>query len=252
MLKYLPIFFGMIFQVNMWAQNGEMATVRGGSYLPLYGADKPVKVEGFKIDKHPVTNKEFLEFVKNNPRWRRSQVKRLFADENYLTQWNRDTEMGEDMLPNSPVTSISWYAAKSYCECQGKRLPTMDEWEYVAMASENQPDGREREAYNKYILNWYETPNTFNNEVGKTYENYWGVWDMFGLVWEWTQDFNSVMITGDSRKGSKGDTDAFCGAAALGASDLMDYAAFIRYAFRGSLKANYAIKNLGFRCAQDI
>jgi len=25
---------------------------------------------------------------------------------------------------------------KKYCECQGKRLPTMDEWEYVAMADE--------------------------------------------------------------------------------------------------------------------
>ena len=31
----------------------------------------------------------------------------------------------------------------------------------------------------------------------------------------------------------------------------MNYAAFMRYAFRGSLKANYSTRNLGFRCAKD-
>ena len=32
----------------------------------------------------------------------------------------------------------------------------------------------------------------------------------------------------------------------------MNYAAFMRYAFRGSIKANYTTKNLGFRCAKNI
>ena len=87
--------------------------------------------------------------------------------------------------------------------------------------------------------------------MGSTFKNYWGVYDLHGLVWEWTLDFNSVMVTGESRKGSTGDNNMFCGAAAVGATDLMNYAAFMRYAFRGSVKANYAIKNLGFRCVQD-
>lgn len=120
------------------------------------------------------------------------------------------------------------------------------------MASQKQADAREEMSYNQYILKWYETPNTFEKEIGSTFKNYWGVYDLHGLVWEWTLDFNSVLLSGESRKDSAGDNSLFCGASAIGATDLMNYAAFMRYAFRGSVKANYSIKNLGFRCVQDM
>jgi formylglycine-generating enzyme required for sulfatase activity len=129
-------------------------------------------------------------------------------------------------------------------------LPTLDEWEYAAMADQNSPDARKKETYNQLILDWYEAPKTFNNSIGSTFKNYWGIYDLHGLVWEWTMDFNSVLISGESRKDVDKDSNLFCGSAAVGASDLMNYAAFMRYAFRGSLKANYSIRNLGFRCAQ--
>ena len=48
------------------------------------------------------------------------------------------------------------------------------------------------------------------------------------------------------------DKDLFCGSGSVNATDLMNYAAFMRYAFRGSIKANYTTKNLGFRCAKNI
>lgn len=233
------------------AQNSEMATVKGGVYLPLYGAaDKMVYVKSFMIDVYPVTNADFLKFVKEYPQWKKSNVKSLFADESYLTKWKTDESFSG--LPNAPVTNVSWFAAKKYCECQGKRLPKMDEWEFAAMANENVPDARKVEAYNQYILNWYETPKTFNKPIGSTFKNYWGVYDLHGLVWEWTQDFNTVLISGESRKDVDKDSNLFCGSAAIGASDLMNYAAFMRYAFRGSMKARYSSQNLGFRCAKDI
>ena len=87
---------------------------------------------------------------------------------------------------------------------------------------------------------------------GKTNKNIWGVYDLHGLVWEWTLDFNSVLISGESRKDVDTDRDLFCAGGAVGAKDLMNYAAFMRYAFRGSIKANYSIQNLGFRCVKDI
>jgi formylglycine-generating enzyme required for sulfatase activity len=229
-----------------------MVYVKGGKYVPLYGKkNKAIEVKKLLMDVYPVTNANFLKFVIKNKRWQKSKIKKLFADDNYLNNWENDTILSSDMKPNEPVTNISWYAANAYCECQGKRLPTVDEWEFVAMANENTFDARKIKAYNQYILDWYEKPKTFKNEIGKTFKNYYGVYDLHGLVWEWTSDFNSILLTGESRSDVTTDKNLFCGSGSLNASDLMNYAAFIRYAFRGSVKANYAVKNLGFRCVKD-
>jgi formylglycine-generating enzyme required for sulfatase activity len=242
-----------LFTLQAHAQSAEMAMVKGGTYIPLYGVDSTaVTVTSFWMDVYPVTNSEFLDFVEKHPQWQRSKVKRLFSDWNYLANWGGDHSLGSELAPNAPVTNISWFAAKSYCETQGKRLPSVDEWEYAAMADQIAPDARKKESYNQLILDWYEAPRTFKNEIGSTFKNYWGIYDLHGLVWEWTMDFNSVLISGESRKDMDMDSNLFCGSAALGASDLMNYAAFMRYAFRGSIKANYSGRNLGFRCVKPI
>ncbi len=234
-------------------QPQDMVFIKGGVYIPLYGVDSTsVSVSSFHMDVYPVTNEAYLSFVKKFPKWQRSKVKKLFADGNYLMEWEADESFGKNLPPNAPVTNISWFAAKDYCKCQGKRLPTIDEWEYAAMSDETTADARKKKTYNQYILEWYETRATHAKTIGSTFKNFWGVYDLHGLVWEWTRDFNSVLISGESRKDVDKDSNLFCGSAAVGASDLMNYAAFMRYAFRGSIKANYAVKNLGFRCVKDI
>jgi formylglycine-generating enzyme required for sulfatase activity len=231
----------------------EEVRIEGGSYIPLYGRDSSVvMVEDFYVDRYPVSNQDYLKFVQLNTRWRKSKIPGLFADDNYLISWPTDTSLAPQMLPNAAVTNVSWFAANAYCECQGKRLPLLDEWEYIAMANESLPDARKLEEYNQQILDWYERPKTYNQTMGQYPPNYWGVNDLHGLVWEWTSDFNSVLISGESRKDGSLDRNLFCGSAAVGASDLMNYAAFMRYAFRGSIKAKYSIKNLGFRCVRDV
>lgn len=232
------------------AQQLGMVFIKEGSFVPLYGSvsKNPVVVKNFYIDIYPVTNHDFLEFIKKNPPYRKSKIKGIFADKTYLSYWKNDLDFG-NVNPKSPVTSVSWFAAKKYCECQGKRLPTLDEWEYVAMADTKKIDARTKKDFNEYILSWYEKSRTYENEIGKTFKNYWGVYDMHGLVWEWTADFNSIFLSGESRKDKSEDKNLFCGGASVNATDLMDYAAFMRYAFRGSLKAQYSTRNLGFRCA---
>jgi len=230
----------------------KMVEIKGGTYTPLYGRDSlQVTISDFNMDVYPVTNQEFLDFVKTNSKWKKSHVKKLFADGNYLINWKTDTDLGISQSLKAPATTISWFAANDYCACKGKRLPTIDEWEYVAMANKTMADARKLDTYNEFILGWYEKPKTFNNEIGSTFKNYWNVYDLHGLVWEWTSDFNSVLISGESRKDVDNDSNLFCGSAAIGATDLMNYAAFMRYAIRGSLKANYSMKNLGFRCVKD-
>ncbi|MEI7782572.1 MAG: formylglycine-generating enzyme family protein, partial [Planctomycetota bacterium] len=70
-------------------------------------------------------------------------------------------------------------------------------------------------------------------------------------VWEWVDDFNTAMVTGESRADNGVERDLFCGAGAAGAQDTGNYAAFMRLALRSSLQANNTTTALGFRCARD-
>ncbi|MBO3098804.1 formylglycine-generating enzyme family protein [Gelidibacter pelagius] len=252
--KFFRLSFVLIFvHLFSFGQSEDMARIDGARYIPLYGRDSTVvEVKDFDLDKYPVTNEQYMDFVRKFPEWQKSKAKKIFADGMYLRSWKDDFELNDDAKLNSPVTYVSWFAAKAYCDCMGKRLPTMDEWEYAAMSDETSKDARIKKSYNEKILSWYEAPRSNENQIGQNPKNYWGVSDLHGLVWEWTSDFNSVMLSGESRKDQDGDNNLFCGSASVGATDLMNYAAFMRYAFRGSIKANYAIKNLGFRCAKDI
>lgn len=230
-----------------------MVKVEGGRYLPFYGSDTSlVTVQPFLIDERPVTNAEFLAFIKANPQWQRSKIKRLYADETYLKDWLSDTELPKDAKPDAPVTFVSWFAAKAYADAVGKRLPTLDEWEFVAMADEASSNARDKKTYTDKILNLYLVKDRQFKSVKQSAPNYWGVYNMFDLIWEWTDDFNSVMVTGDSRTSEFDDKNLFCAGAATSATDVLNYAAFMRFGFRSSLKANYTVANLGFRCVKDI
>jgi formylglycine-generating enzyme required for sulfatase activity len=247
-LCWLILLFAPVAQ----AQPTRMVEVSGGSFVPLFGSSPPqrVEVKSFRMDVTPVTQTQYLDFVKRTPDWRKSKVKRLFADISYLGNWTDDLTPPVE-LRGAPVTMVSWHAASAYCSAHGKRLPTVDEWEYVAMADATRKDARTDPAFSQSILRSYETPRTYVNAVGKGIPNVWGVYDLHGLVWEWTLDFNSILITGESRN-SGTESMLFCASGSVGASDLMNYAAFMRYAFRSSVKANHSITSLGFRCVQDL
>ncbi len=208
-----------------------------------------IQVDGFKLDQFPVTNRQFLEFVVGNPKWQRGQVPRLFAESVYLRHWATEARLGKEAPPDGPVVHVSWFAAKAYCAWRKKRLPTTVEWEYAADAS--QFLGTLTGDPGEIILEWYgrPTPDVQPN-VGSTPATAIGVHDLHGLVWEWTQDFNSAMSGDDARDGSAGERGLFCGAAALGGADPGAYATFMRIAFRSSIKGGFALGNLGFRCAK--
>ena len=230
----------------------EMVEITGGNYLPFYSADDSlVYVPSFLMDVRQVTNQEFLDFVKLNPIWQRSNVKKIFADSSYLKDWVSDTVLPKNCNPNAPICSVSWFAAKAYANAAGKRLPKLDEWEYVAMADAEVPNAREKKSYSDDIVNLYLVRDRQHNSVMQSKPNYWGVYNMFDLVWEWTDDFNSVLVSGESRGGEYGDKNLVCAAGATSATDVMNYSAFMRFGLRTSLKANYTVANLGFRCAKN-
>lgn len=242
--------------VSAQKKGSDLVRIEGGVYMPFYSSsDDSTRVDTFLMEKYPVTNADYLKFVKANPEWRRSQVKPIFADKGYLKHWGGDLDLGlrADRILNSPVTNISWFAARAYARWKGMRLPTLDEWEYVASASRYKPLAGRDSSFIKQILDWYSQPRPETlPSVGQGEPSFYGIYDMHGLVWEWVEDFNTVFITGESRTDQGELKQFYCAAGSKGAVDKENYAAFLRFAFRGSLEAAYTVNNLGFRCAKNI
>jgi len=200
-----------------------MMSIPAGDYLPFYkgkSGARSLVVPAFEIAAAPVTREEFLSFVRDNPRWRRSRVGRLFAESSYLSDWSDDLNLGASPASRA-VTGVPWFAAKAYCASLGQRLPSTVEWERAL----------------KVVGPAFVETNAEGPRA-----------NLVASLWEWTADFNSVPLA----DGDPNDSVAslFCGAGAR-ATDATDYGAFLRYSFRSSLKADFALKNLGFRCAES-
>ncbi len=239
------------------AQRATAATFRviaAGRYRPIFAAGSPdggVAVDAFLLAAQPVTNAEFLHFVTANPEWRRSRVPRVASDLSYLGHWSGDLSLGPRAPLTSPIVNVSWFAASAYARWTGGRLPTTAEWE-LAASRFRRALGDNPELLNSRVLVWYgaATPPT-QPAVGSGIMSDDGVRNLHGLVWEWVDDFNAVVTSGESRGDSGPDAGLFCAGGAALSADPANYAAFMRYALRGSLRGSYALSTLGFRVARD-
>src|SRR5690606_32317259 len=93
-----------------------MVQVPGGEVallFPVEGEDL-VTVAPFAIDATPVTNAQFLAFVRAHPEWARGAVPRVFAGEAYLAHLGDDGGRGA-AYPDAPVTNVHWFAPAPCC-----------------------------------------------------------------------------------------------------------------------------------------
>jgi formylglycine-generating enzyme required for sulfatase activity len=229
-----------------------MMLIPEGTYAPFLKNARDaatVHVAAFLLDEYPVTNGQFLNFVQECPKWRRSEAGRLFADSTYLQDWAGDLEPGPRAPSTSPVVHVSWFAARAYARWAGKRLPTTAEWERAAACGYTGPDGRNDPQLNRDLYAWFARPAPdIQPSVTTARANFYGVRGIHGLVWEWVEDFNAALEAGGD---SSPDSNLFCAGSASIVKDTGDYAGFMRQALRSSLKANNTTSTLGFRCARD-
>lgn len=221
------------------------------SVLPADGKAADAQVAPFALRVEPVSNAEFLAFVTANPQWRRDRVASILADARYLTHWTGPDTLGDDALPSQPVTRVSWFAAQAYCESEGARLPSWYEWEFAAAADATRRDARKDAAWRESILGWYARPSNVALPAVGGAANVYGVRDMNGLVWEWVDDFNALMVASDSRQQGDPDLLKFCGAGAISMQEKENYAVLMRIAMLSALKAADTTNNMGFRCAKS-
>ncbi len=176
-----------------------MRVVYGDNFIP-HPKDYPkgeVAVRGFFMDKHPVTNAQFREFL--------NESGYVPADPSgFLNHWkNGQIPPGQEQFP---VVFVSYEDAQAYAQWAGKRLPTELEWQYAAQTS----DGREwpwakeanvkREAQvitNTLTVSKLQVDSSLcNTGNGKLYvvgsypkgANPYGLQDLVGCVWQLTND----------------------------------------------------------------
>ena len=224
----------------------------------LYEGDGE-RVGAFRLDRDPVTRGEYLEFVRRHPAWRRGAVEPLLAARaTYLADWRGAQDAGRADALNRPVTGVSWHAARAYCEAQGKRLPTVAEWEYAAAASATERDATRDPRFVQRLVSVYASRRRALPDVRAGEVNAYGVRGMHDLVWEWTEDFDGGHLSHVAR-GVHGEHaghgagvakhDMSCAGAAIGAADPSNYPGFLRQAVRAGLTGASGMETLGFRCA---
>jgi gamma-glutamyl hercynylcysteine S-oxide synthase len=165
-----------------------------------------VEVRPFFIDRAPVTNAQFVEFVAQKgyrtPKhwsaegwaWReREDVTAPLYWELGGDGWERTRFGRREPLPlEEPVQHVSWYEAEAFARWAGKRLPTEAEWERAAAWDERRgrsrfPWGREFMGYEANLGRQRFCPAPAGSYAGG--ESPTGCVQLTGDVWEWTSSF---------------------------------------------------------------
>ncbi len=155
-----------------------------------------------------------------------------------------------------PVEAVSWDDIQQYIQKlnaksgQQYRLPSEAEWEYAARAgsTDKWSFGSDESQLGEYA--WYAT-NSYSSThgVGQKKPNAFGLYDMSGNVWEWTQDCWDNSYSGASSDGSAWTTGT-CGQRVLRGGSWINLASYTRAAVRVGYVTSNRNDFLGFRLAR--
>jgi len=140
-------------------------------------------IKSFYVDKYPVTNADFRKFVEA------THYQPQDAHD-FLRDWKNGTY--PDGWSLKPVTWVSREDARAYAAWAGKRLPHEWEWQYAAQGT----DGRIYPWGNEWNASAVAPPDKGRDMRAPTNVDAFpkgaspfGVWDMVGNVWQWTDEF---------------------------------------------------------------
>jgi formylglycine-generating enzyme required for sulfatase activity len=150
---------------------------------PRRGHRHLLAMKPFCIDRYPVTNKEFKKFLD-------AAGYRPKDDHNFLRDWRGGTF--PEGWADKPVTWVSLEDARAYAAWAGRRLPHEWEWQYAAQGADGRlyPWGNswdERAAPPPY--QGRDLPGPADVNAHPAGASPFGVMDMVGNVWQWTDEF---------------------------------------------------------------
>jgi ergothioneine biosynthesis protein EgtB len=286
--KYTPVF-----KNNQPVLNGkenvkkEMIKIPGGIFemgfseeeFPgefSYDIEKPlhkIYLNDFLIDKFPVTNGDFLEFIedggyenykfwlsdgwecikKNN--WNSPMY--WFKEDN---EWKKIDFRGETKISeikDEPVTHVSYYEADAFAKWCGKRLPSEAEWEKAAAFYEDEscnrlyPWGNSESDQTK--SNLFESKLWQVSKIGSYPDgkSYYGCEQMLGDTWEWTSS-EFTPYPGFKSGFSEYNDKWFGNQKVLRGGSFATSIHQIRNTYRNFFRPEERWLISGFRCAKDV
>lgn len=192
------------------------------SFYPEEAPIHAVAVAAFALERHPVTNAQFAEFVAATGyvTLAEQDVALYDADPGALVftptagpvdlrdwrqwwRWVPGANWRHPLGPGSsvgdkadhPVVQVAYPDAAAYARWAGRRLPAEAEWEYAARAgaASTYPWGDEEKPGGVVMANTWQGAFPHRNTgfggtspAGAFPANEWGLLDMIGNVWEWT------------------------------------------------------------------
>lgn len=148
----------------------EMVLIDGG-ISPLGKKNSDTHLSDYYIDVYPVTNQDYLNFVKNT---------------GYDCPSHWENGVFDDKIRDHPVVNVTYIDAENYARWAGKRLPSELEWEKAGRGTEG------------LVYPWGNTPTVAKTNVRESGINTttpvdqykscispYGVFDLSGNVWEW-------------------------------------------------------------------
>jgi formylglycine-generating enzyme required for sulfatase activity len=277
-----------------YAMTAGMVQIPGGTYtlgddqgLPDERPAHPVTLQAFEIDRHEVTNAEFVVFLESVLADPQSQLRLVGdaapgqADERVLRGPGAVLLMENTRAPDTrtlvamnddesrigvrngglfvqpgferhPVNEVTWNGARRFCAWRGARLPTEAEWEAAARGREGRryPWGSAPPDANRAVFGRRsnETGAVGERPAGATPE---GVHDLAGNVAEWTSTlYRPYPYRADD---GREDADASGERVTRGGDHIFDSSAEkLRTTFRAGFSRAPAVghRHIGFRCAR--
>lgn len=169
--------------------------------------------------------------------------------------WTAITKSNPSRFPGAtrPVERVSWHDCQSFMQRLARRidglalvLPTEAEWEYACRAGTQTPCSF-GDSITSSDARYYESEGSGTTGVASYAANAWGLYDMYGNVWEWCFD-GKRQYEESMAVDPVGATDESASRVVRGGG-WYDYAQYVRSASRYPVERGDRDNGLGFRCA---
>jgi ergothioneine biosynthesis protein EgtB len=211
-----------------------------------------VYLNPYKLGSRLVTNAEYMEFINDggyetpeiwlSEGWAAVETNNWKAPlywQQSSGEWMQFTLTGlRKVVPDEPVTHVSYFEADAYARWAGSRLPTEAEWEVAAASVPIEGN---------FVDNMNFHPEPLKKSNGRPLKQ------MFGDVWEWTQSSYSAYPGYRTPPGALGEYNGkfMCNQMVLRGGSCATSKSHIRKTYRNFFPANARWQFMGIRLAKD-